>query len=106
MTLPVLAESRIRALVAAAVLLAALLLGAAPVSRTVDLKILDRLFQVRRALHPTRAPDVVLVGVDNETEHAFPEPLALWHRHFAAVFQGLALGQAGAATVRADVTHW
>ena len=94
MTLPVLAESRIRALVAAAVLLAALLLGAAPVSRTVDLKILDRLFQVRRALHPTRAPDVVLVGVDNETEHAFPEPLALWHRHFAAVFQGLALGQA------------
>ena len=94
MTLPALAESRIRALVAAAVVLAALCLGVAPAARSLDLKLLDRLFQVRRALHPTRAPDVVLVGVDNDTEHAFQEPMALWHRHFAAVFQGLALGRA------------
>ena len=94
MKLPILAESRIRALVAAAVLLAALLLGASPAAHGLDLKVLDRLFLARRALHPTHAAEVVLVGVDNDTEHAFPEPLALWHRHFAAVFQGLALGQA------------
>jgi len=91
---PLLAESRLRALAAAAVILAALLLGLAPLTRTLDLKVLDQMFLVRRALQPTRAAGVVLVGVDGDTEKAFPEPLALWHRHFAAVFQGLALGGA------------
>ena len=94
MKLPVLAEGRIRTLAAAGVVLAALLLGLAPVTRTLDRKVLDQLFLARRALHPTSAGGVVLVGVDSETEKAFPEPLALWHRHFAAVFQGLALGEA------------
>jgi class 3 adenylate cyclase/CHASE2 domain-containing sensor protein len=91
---PLLGETRIRVLAAAAVLLAALLLARAPFTLGLDLKVLDQMFLVRRALHPTRAPGVVLVGVDGDTEHAFPEPLALWHRHFAAVFQGLALGGA------------
>jgi class 3 adenylate cyclase len=64
MTRPALAEGRIRALVATAVLLAALLLAGAPLSRALDLKVLDRMFQARRALHPTRSEAVVLVGVD------------------------------------------
>jgi adenylate cyclase len=34
--------------------------------------------------------DVVLVGIDEETESAFTEPIALWHRHFAAVSHALA----------------
>jgi adenylate cyclase len=80
--------------VAAAVLLAALLLPFLPVTRVLDLTLLDGLFRVRRHLHPTSCQEVVLVGVDTGTEKAFPEPLALWHRHFASVFQGLARGEA------------
>jgi len=94
MKLPALSEGRIRVLVAVAVVLAALLLGVAPLTRTLDRKVLDQLFLVRRAVHPTQAGGVVLVGVDGDTEKAFVEPLALWHRHFGAVFQGLALGEA------------
>ncbi|MGZ5039564.1 MAG: adenylate/guanylate cyclase domain-containing protein [Usitatibacter sp.] len=36
------------------------------------------------------APDVVLIGSDEETEKAFVEPIALWHRHFADVLHALA----------------
>ena len=34
--------------------------------------------------------DVVLVGTDEETYQVFDEPVALWHRHFAAVMHALA----------------
>ncbi|MEO7742012.1 MAG: adenylate/guanylate cyclase domain-containing protein [Usitatibacter sp.] len=34
--------------------------------------------------------DVVLVGIDEQTEDAFTEPIALWHRHFAALSHALA----------------
>lgn len=36
------------------------------------------------------ADDIVLVGIDEDTENAFPEPIALWHRHFAALSHALA----------------
>ena len=36
------------------------------------------------------AADVVLVGIDDATEEAFPEPKALWHRHFANAYHALA----------------
>ena len=34
--------------------------------------------------------DIVLIGIDHDTETAFPEPVALWHRHFAGVLHALA----------------
>ncbi|MGH8028362.1 MAG: CHASE2 domain-containing protein, partial [Arenimonas sp.] len=34
--------------------------------------------------------DVVLVGIDEGTEAAFTEPIALWHRHFAEALHALA----------------
>ena len=36
------------------------------------------------------ADDVVLIGIDDETEARFTEPVALWHRHFALVLHALA----------------
>src|SRR5207237_8202606 len=34
--------------------------------------------------------DVVIIGIDEQTEQAFPEPVALWHRHAADVYAALA----------------
>ncbi len=36
------------------------------------------------------ADDIVLIGIDEETENAFPEPIALWHRRLADVSHVLA----------------
>ena len=44
---------------------------------------------------------VVLVGLDEATERAYSEPLALWHRHLGAVLGALA--QAGPRAVGVDL---
>ena len=44
-----------------------------------------------RAIHPRALEDdVVLVGIVEETEARFQEPVALWHRHFARLLHALA----------------
>ncbi|HET7403304.1 MAG TPA: CHASE2 domain-containing protein, partial [Usitatibacter sp.] len=44
-----------------------------------------------RELHPRElSADIVLIAIDEETERAFPEPVALWHRHFARLLEALA----------------
>ena len=35
-------------------------------------------------------PDIVLIGIEDETERHFPEPIALWHKRFAPVLHALA----------------
>jgi class 3 adenylate cyclase/CHASE2 domain-containing sensor protein len=45
--------------------------------------------------------DLVLIGVDEESEDVFTEPVALWHRHFARVLQ--ALGEGRPIAVGVDV---
>lgn len=60
--------------------------------------------QVRwlRELRPRPlANDVVLIGIDEQTEREFSEPVALWHRHFADLFHALA--KARPAAVGVDV---
>ena len=37
--------------------------------------------------------DVVLIGTDGNTEKAFPEPIALWHRYLAKTYRALALAK-------------
>ena len=55
-----------------------------------------------RELHPrSLQQDVVLIGIDEDTERAFTEPVALWHSHFAALFHALA--RAKPAAVGVDV---
>src|SRR5258706_6662020 len=44
-----------------------------------------------RRIHPRPIEnDIVLVGIDEDTYAAYPEPFALWHRHFAEVLHALA----------------
>ena len=55
----------------------------------VDLKLLDREIRLLRTWRvPVPAQEVVLIGIDDETVRLFPEPLALWHRHFALLLRG------------------
>ena len=51
----------------------------------------DLQMRMLRALHPRPiVDDVVLIGIDEETEARFHEPVALWHKHFAQVLHALA----------------
>ena len=51
----------------------------------------DLQMRALRELRPRPlAEDVVLVGIDDATEEAFPEPIALWHRHHARAYHALA----------------
>lgn len=45
------------------------------------------------------ANDVVLIGIDLESEQRFQEPLALWHKHYARVLQALAVAKPQAVGV-------
>ena len=52
----------------------------------------DASMRVLRSIHPRSiADDIVLVGIDEDTEEAFAdEPTALWHEHYAAALHALA----------------
>ena len=51
----------------------------------------DQQMRMLRIVNPRPVDDdVVLIGIDDETEARFPEPIALWHRHFARVLHALA----------------
>jgi adenylate cyclase len=59
--------------------------------RLLDVKLLDRQFQLLRDLAPRPVDrDVVLVGIDDSTSKTFPEPLALWHRHLGTFLKAMA----------------
>jgi class 3 adenylate cyclase/CHASE2 domain-containing sensor protein len=56
-----------------------------------------------RRIHPRPIEnDIVLVGIDEDTYAAYPEPFALWHRHFAEALHALARAKPRAVGV--DVT--
>jgi class 3 adenylate cyclase len=72
------------------------------VMESFDHRLLDAQFRLLRANFPQAAPpEIVIVGIDEATVAAIPEPLALWHRHFGA-FLDAAAG-AGAKAVGLDV---
>jgi class 3 adenylate cyclase/CHASE2 domain-containing sensor protein len=56
----------------------------------VDLLWLDGLFALKRNAGARPALEVAVIGIDEASVSAFPEPLALWHRHLASVLEGLA----------------
>jgi adenylate cyclase len=80
-------------LVVAAIVIASALL---PNSNEAPLADAERLaFDLQmRALREMKprplADDVVLVGINDATEEAFPEPIALWHHHLAEAYHILA----------------
>ncbi len=63
----------------------------------------DGQMRALRSMHPRPiANDIVLIGIDEDTYAKFPEPFALWHRHFAAVLHALA--KAKPLAVGVDIT--
>ena len=51
----------------------------------------DAQMRLLRSQFPRPLPDdVVLIGINSDTETAYPEPIALWHRHLAAMLHALA----------------
>lgn len=61
-----------------------------------DVQLLDQQFQFLRD-HRSRPVerDVVLVGMDDATTTAFPEPMSLWHRHIGDFLKAMAQLQPG-----------
>lgn len=70
---------------------------------SLDNALLDQQFRLLRRLAPESPPDgIVLIGIDERTYQALPEPSALWHPHLGKLLHGLA--QARPAVVGFDVT--
>jgi adenylate cyclase len=91
-----------RAVVLAILMLAGLALGASPWVAPLDQKIVDAQWRFLRAFAPRPvANDVVIVGIDDETTQAFPEPLTLWHPHLGRFLEAAAAS--GASVVGLDV---
>ncbi|MGE5794110.1 MAG: CHASE2 domain-containing protein [Bacteroidota bacterium] len=87
-----------------AIAAAGIALQLAPPIRSLELALLDAQFAALRALGPKPAADnIVIVGIDEATLQAFPEPLALWHHRLAAVFDGLARARPRAVGVDVEL---
>jgi class 3 adenylate cyclase len=71
-------------------------------SRPLDLKLLDLQFKLLRDWAPRPlARDIVVVGIDEQTAKALPEPLTLWHKHLGKFLHIMA--QAKPAAVGIDI---
>lgn len=102
-------KRRNRALIHMAIAVAAITLGwlAAGLSlgQQLELRTYDYRFKLKDAFRapadsPTAAP-VTVLAIDDASIARIPDPLMLWHKHFAEVLNGLAAG--GAAAVGVDV---
>jgi adenylate cyclase len=86
-----------RAIALAALALAGLLFSFTPVAERIDREVLDAQWRLLRKLEVRAAPEpVILVGVDEASLAALPQPPPLWH---AAI--GSALARVAAARPRA-----
>ena len=75
----------------------ALLIAFLPPIERLDLTIFDGQSRFLRAIAPKPAPetDPVLIGINEATYRAIPEPFALWHDHLATLLNGLVAAGAG-----------
>lgn len=85
-----------------AVVIVALILPWIAFVAALDFKLLDRQSRLLRDYFPRPvAHDVVVVGIDEETEQILREPLTLWHPYFGRFFRAMA--QARAEVVGLDI---
>ena len=83
-----------------------LLLGFAfrlsPWAEWLDNKALDQQFRLLRSLAvKPAAQEVIVVGINDDTFDALPEPMALWHPYIGALFP--AMSAASATAVSLDI---
>jgi adenylate cyclase len=95
------AEAAVRRWIFAAVLLASVAIAALDLAAPLDLRLLDLQLKALRHWHPRAASEVVVVGIDEDTTRALPEPIALWHHHLARFLE--AMGAARPAVLGVDV---
>lgn len=77
-------------------------LAMSPATAWLELKWLDTGFSLlRQKLPRTATAPIVIVGIDDATFAAFPEPFALWHARLAVILEGI--GQAEPQAVGLDV---
>ena len=75
------------------VVLVVLALLASPLRDRIDGAALDATQRIVRSVAPREAvEDVVIVGIDEETDRRFSEPFALWHKHLGAALAAIAHG--------------
>ncbi len=87
----------------AALALAGLVFAWTPFAERLDLAALDAQFSFLRKFMPKPAPDdIVVVGVDDRTFKAIPEPLGMWHEPLGKVLEKVALARPRA--IGLDVT--
>ncbi|NWG72797.1 MAG: CHASE2 domain-containing protein, partial [Parvularculaceae bacterium] len=77
----------------AGILVAVAVLHLTPLRERLDGAALDLTQRLARAVAPRPAiEEVVIVGIDEETERRFPEPFALWHRPLGEALAAIAQG--------------
>lgn len=70
------------------------------VARPWDLKLLDAQFRLLRARGPAPvSPDVLIVGIDEDTVSALPEPLTLWHKHLGQFMHAMVMARPAAVGI-------
>ena len=80
-----------RALAVAAIALAGLAFAATPLAERLDNALLDLQWRVLMRFDSRPAPDdIVIVGIDDATLRAIPEPPALWHASMGQVLARIA----------------
>lgn len=87
----------------AALALAGFLFAWTPLGERIDLALRDTQFSLLRQFAPKPAPDdILIVGVDEATFKAIPEPLGMWHEPLALALQKIAA--AGPRAIGLDIT--
>jgi len=76
------------------VLVLSAILHATALRVQLDNAALDTVQRLARWAAPRAAvDDIVIVGIDEETDRLFPEPMALWHAHIGDALQAIAAGR-------------
>ena len=75
----------------------ALLLQVSSVGAWIDFALLDTMTVALRKQSPVAlSKEVIVVGIDEASMAAYPEPLTLWHRHLGDFLRAVAAGKAAA----------
>lgn len=78
----------------ATVVLLSVLLAIARPTQALDNKAFDFLATLLSEHFPKRVPpEVVIVGIDEASFEAFPEPVAMWHRHLGKFLSAMAVAR-------------